>query len=184
MDEGQQTILSVGPHLPSWLKPGLLFMAVYQFSWFPNVWGVSYSHPSPCRKISGLIDVWLDLQLFLGSDDLKCSLHWSISPTPGLVFKNRTHGLRDGSAIKTRLKTKNYCSGPTAFREKIELAFSRRMSSCLEVPLSASETSEPRPIPAVLRVRAQPTWHLFFFGENVSSYCLNVGHTLMLSTNF
>lgn len=176
-EEDQWTVLGVGPHLPFWLKQSLLFTAVYQFSRPPDVWGVSYFYLSLCCKISGLIDVWLGLQLFLGSGDLKCSLHWSIYRAPGLVFKNRTHGLRDGSAIKTRLKTKNYCSGPTALWERIELTFSRRMSSCLEVPLSASETSEPRLIPAVLGVRAQPTWALFFFRENVSSYCLNVGHT-------
>lgn len=74
-EEGQWTVLGVGPHLPFWLKQSLLFTAVYQFSWPPNVWGVSYFYLSPCRKISGLIDVWLGLQLFLGSGDLKCSLH-------------------------------------------------------------------------------------------------------------
>lgn len=78
--------------------------------------------------------------------------------------------------LKTRLKPKNLGGGQTAFRERIELTFSRKISSCLEVRLSASE---PRIITAVLGVRAQATWRLlfFFFWENASSYCLNVGHT-------
>lgn len=49
-------------------------MAVYQFSWPPNVWGVSYFTFHLAFHL-GLIDVWLGLQLFLGSGDLKCSLH-------------------------------------------------------------------------------------------------------------
>lgn len=65
---------SFGPHLPFWLKQSLLFTAVYQFSWPPNVWGVSYFTFHLAFHL-GLIDVWLGLQLFLGSGDLKCFLH-------------------------------------------------------------------------------------------------------------